>query len=201
MKADAGVPDLKDVFLKYRNFVHHICFRYVRNSRDAEDLSQDVFIKIHRYLPEFRGDSALTTWIYRIAANCCIDALRANKNARNFVDIDLDSVVAANISGHENASLAKIDLNRILMQTDARTREILFLTLAEGCSHEEVGQVVGLTRWAVTKTVVRFQKKMQTGKKAWLAELFQKKPGSRNITENPIESLPVAAAMDRREVA
>ena len=200
MREDTGVPDLKDVFLKYRNFVHRICYRYVRNSRDAEDLSQDVFIKIHRYLPEFRGDSALTSWIYRIAANCCIDALRARKNAGNFDDIDLDTLVASNLSGHENASLAKIDLNRILMQTDAKTREILFLALAEGCTHEEVGEVVGMTRWAVTKTVVRFQRKMQTGKKAWLVELFQPKSGSRIKSESPIESPPVAA-MDRREVA
>jgi RNA polymerase sigma-70 factor, ECF subfamily len=201
MRADTGVPDLKDVFLKYRNLVHHICFRYVRNSRDAEDLSQEVFIKIHRYLPEFRGDSALTSWIYRIAANCCIDALRARKNASRFDDIDLDSLVAANVSGHENALLAKIDLNRILMQTDARTREILFLALAEGCTHEEVGEVVGMTRWAVTKIVLRFQKKMQAGKKAWFMELFQPKSGSRIKSETPIESPTVAGAMDRREVA
>lgn len=201
MKVDMGAPDLKDVFLKYRNFVQHICFRYMRNSRDAEDLSQDVFIRIHRFLPEFRGESALTSWIYRIATNCCIDALRARRNTSSIDDIDLDTMVAANISGHENASLAKIDLNRILMQTDARTREILFLALAEGCSHEEVGEVVGMTRWAVTKTVVRFQQKMQTGKKAWLVELFQPKSGSRVKSENPIESSPVATPMDRREVA
>ncbi|HKP94116.1 MAG TPA: hypothetical protein VJ385_00025, partial [Fibrobacteria bacterium] len=78
--------------------------------------------------------------------------------------------------GSADAILARIDLGRILEQTDSRTREILFLTLAEGCNHEEAGEVVGLTRWAVTKIVNRFQKKMREQKKIWFAELFHGKP-------------------------
>jgi RNA polymerase sigma-70 factor (ECF subfamily) len=169
------VPGLEEIFRKYRDFVHRICFRYLKDQGDAEDLSQEVFLKLHRRLPEFRGDSQLTTWIYRIAANACLDALRARKAKDRFEDVELDSLVADNVSCGGDASLARIDLGRILAQTDARTREILFLTLAEGCSYDEVGEVVGMTKWAVAKIVTRFQKKMQAGKKAWLAELFSKK--------------------------
>jgi RNA polymerase sigma-70 factor (ECF subfamily) len=166
-------PDLEEVFRKYRDTVYRICLRYFRNRRDAEDLTQEVFLKLHRRLAEFRGEASLTTWIYRIAANCCIDSLRVRKEHSRLEDFDMDENVAFNIGGHGDATLARIDLDRILAQTDARTREILFLSLAEGCSHEEVGEMVGMTKWAVGKVVVRFQKKIQVNKKAWLAELFR----------------------------
>jgi RNA polymerase sigma-70 factor, ECF subfamily len=171
----AGAPDLEAVFRKYRDLVYRICFRYFRNRRDAEDLTQEVFLKLHRRLADFRGDSALTTWIYRIAANCCIDALRARKEHSRIEDYELDDTVAFNIAGHGDATLARVDLDRILAQTDPRTREILFLSLAEGCSHEEVGEMVGMTKWAVGKILIRFQKRIQVNKKAWLAELLHGK--------------------------
>jgi RNA polymerase sigma-70 factor (ECF subfamily) len=179
VKTDA--LDLEGVFRKYRDLVYRICFRYFRNRRDAEDLTQEVFLKLHRRLADFRGDSALTTWIYRIAANCCIDALRSRREHSRLEDFDLDDTVAFNIAGHGDAALARVDLDRILAQTDSRTREILFLSLAEGCSHEEVGEVVGMTKWAVGKVVVRFQKRIQVNKKAWLAELFHGKPRAQGI--------------------
>jgi RNA polymerase sigma-70 factor, ECF subfamily len=188
-------PTLEDVFRKYRDFVYRICFRYFRNPNDAEDVTQDVFLKIHRRLPEFRGESALTTWIYRIAANCCIDVLRAHKVHASLDDTDLSSVVSANIGSHGSSSLARIDLGRILENIDSRTREILFLTLAEGCGHEEVGEIVGLTKSAVSKIVVRFQNKMQTQKKAWLVELFhvKAKPNLQSLKHD----LPLVAQKER----
>jgi RNA polymerase sigma-70 factor, ECF subfamily len=181
----ASVPDLEGVFRKYRDFVYRICYRYFRNRRDAEDLTQEVFLKLHGRLADFRGDSLLTTWIYRIAANGCIDALRARKEHSRMEDLDMDNIVAFNIAGHGEAALARIDLDRILSQTDARTREILFLSLAEGCSNEEVGEMVGMTKWAVGKIVLRFRKKIQVNKKAWLAELFQGKSRSK-VTEQQV---------------
>jgi RNA polymerase sigma-70 factor, ECF subfamily len=165
--------DLESVFRKYGDFVYRTCCRYFRDPADAEDVAQEVFLKLHRRLAAFRGDSALTTWIYRIAANTCIDALRSRKSHVAFEETGLDIMVAGNLtSGHGDATLARIDLGRILSETDDRTREILFLALAEGCSHEDVGEVVGLSKSAVTKIIRRFQKRMQLRKRAWFMEIF-----------------------------
>lgn len=169
--------DLETVFRKYNDFVYRTCFRYCRDAQDAEDLTQEVFLKLHRRLPEFRGDSAMTTWIFRIAANCCIDSLRARREHSRFEDCVPDSD-ALRAVGHGESALAKVDLDRILAQTDPRTREILFLCLAEGCTHQEAGEILGLSKWAITKTVLRFQKKIRIQKKAWFAELFQAVPGA-----------------------
>ncbi|MEO6096433.1 MAG: RNA polymerase sigma factor [Fibrobacteria bacterium] len=176
-KSAAGqTMDLEAIFRKYGDFVYRTCCRYFRDPADAEDVAQEVFLKLHRRLGEFRGDSALTTWIYRIAANTCIDALRSRKSHVRFEETGMDAMdtmVAANLAScHGDASLARIDLGRILAETDDRTREILFLTLAEGCSHEDVGEVVGLSKSAITKIINRFQKRIQTRKRAWFAEIF-----------------------------
>jgi len=137
-------------------------------------MTQNVFLKMHHSIGNFRGGSDLTTWIYRISVNCCIDSLRARKA---HVDVDapeVEGMVALNLSGHENSSLARVDLARILAQTDAQTREIVFMALAEGCGYDEIGEVVGMTGWAVSKIVNRFRKRILTQKKAWFAELFNR---------------------------
>jgi RNA polymerase sigma-70 factor, ECF subfamily len=172
--SEAGLtPDLEATFRKYGDFVYRTCCRYFRDAADAEDVAQEVFLKLHRRLREFRGDSALTTWIYRIAVNTCIDALRARKSHVEYQETGMDAMVENNLAScHGDATLARIDLSRILAETDDRTREILFLALAEGCSHEDVGEVVGLSKSAITKIINRFQKRIQTRKRAWFAEIF-----------------------------
>jgi RNA polymerase sigma-70 factor, ECF subfamily len=169
-----AVPGLEEVFRKYRDTVYRTCLRYLKEPGDAEDLTQEVFIKLHRKLPEFRGDSSLTTWIYRIAVNTCIDFLRTRRTFVEYGDEAALAMLEPNLAPGADAALAKVDLARLLDQTDDRTREILFLALAEGCSYTEVGELVGMTKWAVSKIVVRFQGRVQERKKAWFQELFSK---------------------------
>ena len=58
-----------EIFSTHKNHVYSICLRMTGNVAEAEDLTQDAFIQVHRKLATFRGDSALSTWIYRIAVN------------------------------------------------------------------------------------------------------------------------------------
>lgn len=170
-----ALPELGRLYREYRVYVYRICFRYTRNAGDAEDMSQDVFLKVNRNLPRFRGGSSMSTWIYRIAVNTCIDTLRARKSRVGMEDLPLDAMVEFNLSDHGNASLARIDLGRILAETDPKTREILFMALAEGCGYDEIGEAVGMTGWAVSKIVNRFRQRILERKKAWFAELFTRR--------------------------
>ena len=61
--------------LKYQHKVVKLVMRYVRNPADAEDVAQEAFVKAYRALPQFRGDSAFYTWLYRIAINTAKNAL------------------------------------------------------------------------------------------------------------------------------
>ena len=75
--------------LKYQHKVVKLVMRYVRNPADAEDVAQDAFIKAYRALPQFRGDSAFYTWLYRIAINTAKNSLVSRK--RNPVGYELDA--------------------------------------------------------------------------------------------------------------
>lgn len=75
--------------LKYQHKVVKLVMRYVRNPADAEDVAQEAFIKAYRALPQFRGDSAFYTWLYRIAINTAKNALVSRE--RNLVAYEIDA--------------------------------------------------------------------------------------------------------------
>ena len=73
---------------KYQHKVVKLVTRYLRNPADAEDVAQEAFIKAYRAMPQFRGDSAFYTWLYRIAINTAKNAIVSRD--RNPVEFDLD---------------------------------------------------------------------------------------------------------------
>jgi RNA polymerase sigma-70 factor (ECF subfamily) len=85
-RGERGAYDL--LVLKYQHKVVKLVLRYLRNPADAEDVAQEAFVKAYRALPQFRGDSAFYTWLYRIAINTAKNALAARE--RNPVSYELD---------------------------------------------------------------------------------------------------------------
>src|SRR5580698_4560004 len=85
-RGDKGAFDA--LVLKYQHKLVKLVMRYVRNPAEAEDIAQEAFIKAYRALPQFRGDSAFYTWLYRIAINTAKNALAARD--RNPVRYELD---------------------------------------------------------------------------------------------------------------
>ena len=77
--------------LKYQHKVVKLVMRYVRNPADAEDVAQEAFIKAYRALPQFRGDSAFYTWLYRIAINTAKNALVSRERHQVAYEIDAHS--------------------------------------------------------------------------------------------------------------
>jgi RNA polymerase sigma-70 factor (ECF subfamily) len=148
---------MERLFREYKEMVYRVCYRYTGNGDEAQDLMQDVFIKIHRHRDSYRGDSQLRTWVYRIAINRSLDYLRT-RSRRQDLDIGtLDPVVLANLGvDEESRSLARVELERIMARLRPRVRKILFLTMAEGLSYAETAEVLDMTKSAVAKTVSRF---------------------------------------------
>jgi RNA polymerase sigma-70 factor (ECF subfamily) len=87
-KGDKGAFDL--LVLKYQHRILSLISRYVRNSDEVQDVAQEAFIKAYRALPNFRGDSAFYTWMYRIAINTAKNHLVARQRRPPGVDIDID---------------------------------------------------------------------------------------------------------------
>src|SRR6478609_4628773 len=75
---------------QHRAMVYRVAYQFAGHHYDAEDITQDVFIKVHRSLPRFRQDAQFTSWIYRIAMNACIDH-RRRQSAATVVPFTTDS--------------------------------------------------------------------------------------------------------------
>lgn len=154
-------PRLQGIFREYSRFVFAICKRYAADHEEAEDLCQEVFLLVDAKLPGFRGESRMGTWIYRVAINRCLDHLRWKKGQKRMETAYLDILVLGNLAEKGDPVLAKIDLEKILSQTSERTRQMLFLSFAEGLTYQETGEVLGVEAATVAKTVQRFREKFQ----------------------------------------
>jgi RNA polymerase sigma-70 factor (ECF subfamily) len=88
-RGDKGAFDA--LVLKYQHKVVKLVMRYVRNPAEAEDIAQEAFIKAYRALPQFRGDSAFYTWLYRIAINTAKNAIVSRDRSPVGYDLDLQN--------------------------------------------------------------------------------------------------------------
>jgi RNA polymerase sigma-70 factor, ECF subfamily len=88
-RGERGAYDL--LVLKYQHKVVKLVMRYLRNPADAEDVAQEAFVKAYRALPQFRGDSAFYTWLYRIAINTAKNALAARDRSPVSYELDLQN--------------------------------------------------------------------------------------------------------------
>src|ERR1700736_2967003 len=76
---EGAIGELSDA---YSSKIYQLAFRYLRNKEDAEEVTQDVLFKVHRKVGAFRGDAALSSWIYRITFNAAMSRLRSAKYQR-----------------------------------------------------------------------------------------------------------------------
>lgn len=90
----------------YRSKIYQLAFRYLRNKEDAEEVTQDVLYKVYRKVSAFRGDAALSSWIYRITFNAAMSRLRTVKYQR----AQEDEHRPANADGEEMASPLRADI-------------------------------------------------------------------------------------------
>ncbi len=163
----------RDLVSTYQKMVVNICYGIVHNIEDAEDVAQDVFIEVFRSVSGFRGDSKLSTWIYRIAVNRSINYLRDHKRRSNLKSLDetVDSSKSA-ISElfYESASdpqkeMENIQRSKILyaaIDTLSKNQRIAFtLNKYEGLSYKEISEIMELSISSVESLMHRAKKNLQ----------------------------------------
>ena len=75
-----GRRDAFDIIVaRHQRAIYQVCYRFVNNHEDASDLSQEIFVRAWRGLATFKGQSALSTWLYRIAINICLNRVSAKR--------------------------------------------------------------------------------------------------------------------------
>jgi RNA polymerase sigma-70 factor (ECF subfamily) len=134
---------------RYQNFVFTITLRYTENREDAEEISQDVFVKAFKSLKDFRGDSKFTTWLYTIVTTSSITFLRKKKLPTHSLDNEhvfeladsQDSGMRANQVEQKSRSAMVNEAIRMLGPEDA---QIITLFYKGEQSLEEISQIMGI---------------------------------------------------------
>jgi RNA polymerase sigma-70 factor (ECF subfamily) len=129
---------------RYQRDVYRLCYRYVNDHEDANDLAQEVFIKAWRAIGRFRGESAFSTWLYRIAVNACLNfrALRRPLTQELPETLtDPDPLAAARVESDDEARRVRAAVGRL----PEKQRATLILKIYHELTHEEVAEILGST--------------------------------------------------------
>lgn len=151
---------------RYKDLVFSLTIKMLKNREEAEEVSQDTFIKVYKSLPKFKGDSKFSTWIYKIAYNSCLDRLKKNKKFYNNVTIDeftehqvktIDNALE-NLETKEREQAIQ-DCIALLPSEDGF---LLTLYYFEEQSLDEISKVMDLTPNNVKVKLFRSRKKLAT---------------------------------------
>ncbi len=145
----------------HRDMIYTICYRTLGNNEDAEEAFQDTFVSAYRNLPSFRGDSKLSTWLYRIAVNRCRDFLssRRARQDRQTTSMDDESDLRARLSADTGAEDAAETVTEALAFLSDEYRTAINLHCIMGYSYDEAGDIMGVPGGTV-KTYVHRGKNM-----------------------------------------
>jgi RNA polymerase sigma-70 factor (ECF subfamily) len=137
----------EEVYRTHAGRLYSVACRLVGNQADAEDLLQEIFLAAHRKLDSFRGDSALGTWLYRLATNLCLDHLRSKAVRTSHMTDALDDEPGLSdvpSRGLADRAVTRMDLERALAKLPEGCRAAFVLHDVEGLEHREVADILGI---------------------------------------------------------
>jgi RNA polymerase sigma-70 factor (ECF subfamily) len=195
--------------VRHQRKVYAVALGIVKDPDLAWDVSQEAFVRVHRHLGDFKGESAFSTWILRIATHLAIDVLRKERSsAREALDdvreSDLedagDGILATALgSNPQHAVLRRELLGKIteaLGRIPEKHRTILVLREVEGLSYEELAERLGIHKGTVMSRLFHARKKMQALLAAYAGGSARASTGSARAGE---EGAPAPDATDREE--
>ncbi|MGD8780620.1 MAG: sigma-70 family RNA polymerase sigma factor [Ignavibacteria bacterium] len=172
-KLKLGEQDaFRELVEQYSRMVINTCYGFLRSQKDGEDIAQEVFIEVFISIQKFRGDSKLSTWIYRIAVTKSLDQLKMRKRKKRATQLKslfgMDNnemeILANNESNPE--SIAEKQERKIVLQTAisslAENQKIaITLNKIEGFSYKEISEIMDISISSVESLIVRAKKNLK----------------------------------------
>ena len=148
----------------FRDKVFRLAFSMLHNESPAQDVAQEVFLKIWKALPSCRADSSLSSWIYTITRNTCLTELK-KRSARPTVSLqDPDFAEAADalpaLQSTDLASGAEMDIQTMLDDLPEKYRRVIMLFYLEQKSYEETADMLGIPLGTVKTLLFRAKKEL-----------------------------------------
>ena len=165
---------------RYQRRVYQLALGMVKDPDEAMDITQETFVRVHRYLPSFKGDSSFFTWTYRIATNLCLDSARRRGRTERVEMDESDAEIEARmdppsaaLAGPQRAALnaeLKAKIDDALASLSENHRAILLLREVEGLSYEELAHALGIRKGTVMSRLFHARLKMQRKLREYLGD-------------------------------
>ena len=174
-KARAGDGEaFRALVVRYQRKVYAVALGIVKDPDMAWDIAQDAFVRVHAHLAEFKGESAFSTWLFRIATNLGIDAVRKERTSvrEDIADADElkvaeggEGILSTALGNDPQESALRRELlgkiTEALAKLPEKHRTILTLREVEGLSYEELAERLGINKGTVMSRLFHARRKMQ----------------------------------------
>ncbi len=174
-KAAAGdIGAFEAIYRAYAPFVYNVAYRMVEAKEDAEEVTQEVFLIIHRKLNSFMFRSSLKTWVYRITANCAINLLN-KRNREHKSRVDMDDVLEfmpslVNTRQHMENEDHDYKVRMLLNLLNPDEKACVVLRNIEGLSYIQIAQSLNVNINTVRTRLKRAREKMLKARKEVIAD-------------------------------
>ena len=156
------------LYQRHQEMVWRVCYRFMGNEEDADDLTQEVFLKVHRKLSQYKGQAKFSTWLYRIATTTCIDEKRRRTRQPKIISTPVDaehmadSLPAEEKGEEEERSRERQErLLAALQRLKAPQRHILLLGDFENRPYIQIAQELGISLSATKMRMMRARSALQ----------------------------------------
>lgn len=167
-RARAGDVDAFETLIhQYERKVYNLAYRLTGNHEDASDMAQEAFVRVYVKLPEFRGESSFSTWLFRIASNACLDEIRKRKRQKvtslqNPYELgegeELERQYADEADGPEELLARKetrAAVQACIADLDDEYRVVVVLRDIQGLAYNEIAELLGLNLGTVKSRLNR----------------------------------------------
>jgi RNA polymerase sigma-70 factor (ECF subfamily) len=158
---------------RYQRKVYGVAFGMLHNAEDAMDVTQEAFIRVHRYIDRFKGTSSFFTWLYRITVNLCIDHLRKVNKAQT---VDYDDAISHADEGSEQLRPWSADMSpgramdrkemremieKALESLSPNHRAVILMREMEGLSYKEMASAMKCSKGTIMSRLFHARRRMQ----------------------------------------
>lgn len=158
----------------YKNPLLNVCFGYLKNIDDAEDLTQEVFLEVHRTISDFREESSLYTWLYRIAISRSLDELKKRKSLKraayfekrirsDAADLEMNQTPSDTPTPEEDLhqKQQQIFINSCLNELPDTQRTAFILSQQDGVSYKEIAEIMDKSLSSIESLVHRSKQNLR----------------------------------------
>jgi RNA polymerase sigma-70 factor (ECF subfamily) len=166
------VPEAIDVAALYRRYGDLVlgrCRTLLRDEIEAQDATQEVFLRLHRYRDSFRGEAAPSTFLFKITTSTCLNRIRSRKR-RPEDPVEEPPPLTSTDSVLDTLAVRDL-VDRLMDGVDDGVRECVVYHFVDGMTHDEIGALIGLSGAAVRKRIATFRASLRDHPPSWLPEV------------------------------